>query len=287
MHAFIFESAQTFLLNNARLLERRLFSHLFLGGIAQAVHHVLRAYQNPDCGFGNALEPDKRTLSSQPIDQEFALRVLDDAGFEPDIAKDICTYLQSITTPEGGVPFVLPTVRDAPRTSWWNCKDNPPASINPTASIVGLLHKHGFQHPWLERATEYCWQTIETGGDLDANDALCVALFLEHVPDRSRAQTVLNRFTVQLLTEEIVALDPYAQGYVHKVLEWAPRPDSLYHSLFDDQTIQAHLQALIEQQQEDGGWPISWSTISPGAEMEYRGVVTLHALKTLRAYGKI
>ncbi len=44
-----------------------------------------------------------------------------------------------------------------------------------------------------------------------------------------------------------------------------------------------HLEALDQKQQADGGWPLSWPAVSPGGELEYRGVVTLDALKTLRA----
>ena len=98
------ESAQTFILSNARLLERRLFAFLFRQGNPDHVRTALLAYQNADGGFGNALEPDKRTTSSQPIDQEIALRVLDDIGFDMRIAVQICDFLETITTAEGGVP---------------------------------------------------------------------------------------------------------------------------------------------------------------------------------------
>jgi hypothetical protein len=64
----ILESAQTFILSNARLLERHLFAYLFQGGDRQKALTALLAYQNEDGGFGNALEPDKRTKTSQPID---------------------------------------------------------------------------------------------------------------------------------------------------------------------------------------------------------------------------
>src|SRR4030095_1696105 len=104
MSTGILESAETFIWNNARLLERHLFSFLFKGGAGQNIIAALSAYQNEDGGFGNALEPDKRTPSSQPIDQEFALRILDEVGFDVELAGKICDFLMSITTNEGGVP---------------------------------------------------------------------------------------------------------------------------------------------------------------------------------------
>ena len=280
----ILDSAQTFILNNARLLERHLFAYLFQGGDRQNVLAALVAYQNEDGGFGNALEPDKRTRTSQPVDQEFALRILDDIGFEPSIALQICDFLETITR-DGGVPFVLPTVRDAPRAEWWNPEtDDPPPSINPTASIAGLLHKHHIQHPWLEGATDFCWRQIEHFQDLGGHDLLCILLFLEHVPDRDRAEDAFKKISAYLLESELIAYDPQASGYVFMPLAFAPAPDSICRPLFEDAIIQTHLEALARQQQEDGGWPITWNAISPACEMENRGIVTVRTLQTLKAY---
>ena len=278
----ILESAQIFIWNNARLLERRLFSFLFEGGAGQSVITALSAYQNEDGGFGNALEPDKRTPSSQPIDQEFALRILDEVGFDAAVAEKVCEFLTTITTEEGGVPFALPSVRDAPRADWWNTEDDPPASINPTASIVGLLHRHKFQHAWVEKATEYCWRKIEGLRSESEHDLLCAAIFLENIPDRERAARLFQPIGEQI--KKHTAFDPQAPGYTFKPLTWAPAPDSLCRSLFEDSQIDLHLKTLAAGQQADGGWPISWPAVSPACELEYRGVVTIHALKTLKAY---
>ena len=58
--------AGEFIWLNARLLERQLFACLFADGPRDPVLSALRAYQNADGGFGNALEADKRCPSSQP-----------------------------------------------------------------------------------------------------------------------------------------------------------------------------------------------------------------------------
>jgi hypothetical protein len=279
-------SARTFLLNNGRLLERRLFEFHFKSGSAEAVLAALRPYQNADGGFGNALEPDKRTPSSQPIDQEIALRVMDDVGFNDAIVQRVCDWLTTATTDEGGVPFTLPTVKDAPHAPWWGTDDpHPPANINPTASIAGLLHKHGGRHTWLGRATDYCWRVIETT-DIEEPHALVATLtFLQHAPDRVRAERAFERVAASVM--KIVALDLNAQGYLHRPLEFAPRLDSIARKLFNDDVIATNLDFVQAQQQADGGWPIAWPTVSVTNEMEYRGVVTLGALRMLRAWGRV
>src|SRR6476661_5154691 len=115
----VLERAADFIWRNTRLLDRRRFSHLFLGAATSPVVAALQAYQNADGGFGNALEPDKRCPDSQPVDVEVALRVLDELGddsvWRVGIVERAIDFLAEITTPDGGIPFVLPSVRAFPR----------------------------------------------------------------------------------------------------------------------------------------------------------------------------
>jgi hypothetical protein len=287
----IIARAADFLWRSARLLDRQRFAHLFLGAPAAPVKAAVLAYQNPDGGFGNALEPDKRCPDSQPVDVETALRVLDELGdgvdWQSPLLAGVVDYLDTITTPEGGIPFVLPSVRAYPRAPWWDADDNPPASLNPTAAIAGLLQKHRVHHSWLDRASAYCWRGISEGATEDVHALLCVLTFLENAPDRARADREFERIGERLFAVKLVELDPAGEGYVKKPLDWAPTPASWCRRLFADQVIAAHLDALAAGQQADGGWTISWPPVSPLVELEWRGFVTVEALKTLRAYGRL
>ena len=279
------QNAQDFIWRNARLIERYLFTCLFANGSKEPVLAALRAYQNEDGGFGNALEPDKRCPSSQPQDIEIALHILDaiNALDDPMVVR-ACDYLVTITTPEGGVPYALPSVNAYPHADWWTVEDNPPASLNPTAAIAGLLLKHGIQHPWIETASKFCWREIAATDTTEFHTLMPVITFLEHTPDRVRAEHELQRITARLTQPGVIELDPHAEGYVQKPLDWAPTPQSFCHRLFDDETINGHLAALANRQQSDGGWPISWEAISPAVEIEWRGRITIEVLRTLDAY---
>lgn len=285
--AYTMERAQDFIWRNARLLDRQRFRFLFAGGLGEAVLTALSAYQNADGGFGNALEPDMRSPDSQPVACEVALQVLDEAGIDGDLVQDLCDFLDTITTEEGGVPFVLPSVRAYPHAPWWETDDHPPASINPTAGIAGLLHKHGVRHRWLERATEYCWSAIAASPSEEVHELAATIAFLQHAPDRARAERAFAPIGERILAKGLVALDPSDTGYVKKPLDWAPSPDGLCRRLFSDTVIAAHLDGLAATQAEDGGWPIAWPAVGPGGEMEWRGSVTVAALKTLQAYGRL
>src|SRR2546430_16592591 len=129
-------AAEQFMVLNARLIDRLRFAHLFRGGSSQAVMAALRPYQNSDGGFGHALEPDGRTPSSQPLTMMVALQLLDEADrFDQELLAPACEWLVSVTTADGGVPFVLPSIRAHPRAPWWETGDDPPGSLLPTAHI--------------------------------------------------------------------------------------------------------------------------------------------------------
>ena len=67
-----FAAARAFLDREGRLIERRLATVLFDGAPASGVIDTVRAYRNPEGGFGHGLEPDKRCPASLPIDVECA-----------------------------------------------------------------------------------------------------------------------------------------------------------------------------------------------------------------------
>ncbi len=281
-----FARAQDFIWRNARLLDRQLFACLFSGGSREPVLAALRAYQNADGGFGNALEPDMRCPVSQPVSTDLALQVLDlvDAYDDPMVGR-ACGFLASIATPAGALPTALPSVIDYPAAPWWVDLAKETESLNPTAGAVGMLLKHGVMHPWVKRATEFCWQAIENADTTDYHRVMPAITFLEHVPDRRRAERQLRVISVRLLGSDAIAYDTGAEGYVQKPLDWAPTPESFGRRLFSDEVIATHLQALAARQQPDGGWPITWQALSPGCEMEWRGWITVQAVRTLRAYG--
>ena len=248
---------------------------------------ALLAYQNADGGFGNALEPDKRDPHSQPVDIQVALEILDEIdSFYQDIASRVCEFLDAISTAEGGVPFALPSINDYPHAPWWEVKTNLlPASVNPTAAILGLLIKHRVRHRWLKRAEAYCWQAIGASETTEFHDLMPMIAFLERASDGARAKHELTRIADRIRAPGVVERDPDATGYLHKPLDWAPSPNSFCAALFDGGLIATHLETLAARQQADGGWPISWQPISGAVEREWHGVVTINALRTLRAYG--
>jgi hypothetical protein len=286
MEGGMLAEARDFILRNARLLERRHFAADYDGGPGAAVVAALAAYRNEDGGFGSGLEPDKRDPASQPVDVQFALETMDAIGvFDRPMALRACDWLLTVSTPDGGVPFALPSVNDYPHAPRWETEANPAANLNPTAAILGVLLKHRIEHAWIGPASAFCWGAIPKIHRTEFHELMPVLAFLEHVPDRARADKVIGEVLERIAVPGAVEHDPDAAGYVHMLLEWAPTPDSLCRKLFPAAIVDNHLKALAAKQRSDGGWPISWDPISPAVELEWRGIVTMRALQTLKAYG--
>jgi len=283
------DRAAEFIAGNARLLERRLFAYHFEGGEASAVVSALAGYQNPDGGFGWGLEPDKRDPASQPQDLEIALKVLDQVGaVKGPLIEAACDWLAAASTAEGGVPYALPSLNAFPHAPWWAVTEAAPAAnTNPTAAIAGFLLKHGVEHPWLETASAFCFDSFEASEATGFHDLMPMIGFLEHARDRPRAEHGLTQVARRVSTPGVVALDTGAFGYVQKPLDWAPSPLSFCRKLFSASVIETHLDALAARQAEDGSWPANWDPISPGVGLEWRGIITVKALRTLKVYGRL
>jgi hypothetical protein len=289
----VFTRGRAFLDREGRLIERRLAAALFDGADPSGVVDVLRGYRNPDGGFGHGLEPDKRCPASLPIDVECAFEILLVAGVGADssggsgvegLIRGACDWLGSVAAPDGAVPLSFPVAERYPRAEHWSDWTYRPG-LNPTAGLAGRLHRLGITHSWLDLATSWCWTRLESGFDEDAHALAEVLVFLAHVPDRGRAEAIGAHVGAWLAKAQWYRADPADPAYGVTPLHLAPSPDNPWRRLFDDASIEGHLDRLVRDQQPDGGWPITWEPPGAASALEWRGIETLRAMRTLRAYG--
>lgn len=295
-----FTKAEQFLWVSARVLERVRFDHLFHGGPREPVLAGLRAYQNPDGGFGQAIEPDFRGPVSQPLGVDFAFKVLEEIELpDPGMIQSAMGFVTKVSAADGGLPNVLANVADYPRAPWWAAPEQVTGCLLPTAGVAGSLLRWKIQHPWLEGAIAYSWPAIDTlmervkkaKGRLEriqaAYEARATIPFLDHVPDRARAEKVSKALFAALESADMIAKEPDPAAEAALPLEFAPHPNSIARRWFDDALIERHLDALIDAQASDGGWTVPWLIWTPITEPEWRGILTVERLKTLRAYGRL
>ncbi|MFD9033620.1 hypothetical protein ACFVZW_21085 [Streptomyces sp. NPDC059567] len=290
--------AEHFIWLTARVLEQRRFAYHFLRGGAEPVEVALNAYLNEDGGYGHALEPDLRGPVSQPLHTGHALRILDSIGRCGGLRVErICRYLTDVSTHEGALPAIHPSLRGYPAAPFVPIVDDPPSALLSTGPVVGLLHRNQVWHAWLFRATEFCWSAVESLEKSHPYEIQAAVAFLDGVPDRSRAQAVADRLGRLVREQRLAVLDPerlddfpvapgYAPGEHHFPYEYARVPDSLARRWFTDEEMARSLDHLAAAQQEDGGWPVTWRRWAPGTALEARPMITIEALRTLRAHGR-
>lgn len=279
-------AGRAFIRREARLLERRVYATTFEGADPSGALAALRAYRNADGGIGHGLEPDKLCPDSLPIDGQLALEVMDGLGtVDRELAQGLCDHLATVAV-DGAVPLASPAIEAYPRAGHWAEWTYVP-SLNPTAGIVGLLHRHDVDHPWRDAATAWCWTALERDGLPDDGHALLnVATFLAAVDDRARADAVAAAIPAHLPAVAHLRLDPDDPAYGMTPLHFAPTPDSRWAELFGDDLLAGHLDRMARDQADDGGWTLTWEPPGTAATLAYRGIETLRSLRTLHAYGR-
>jgi hypothetical protein len=78
-----------------------------------------------------------------------------------------------------------------------------------------------------------------------------------------------------------------AEGETLTALTLSPHPGARSRALFTSEQISVCLDELEAGQHDDGGWTFDWAAWSPAQADEWRGLVTLKALQTLRTNGRL
>ena len=279
------DASEQFVLANARLLDRHRLAVLLQGAPVAPVLQTLRAYRNADGGFGHALEPDVRAPQSETASTLHALEVLAEIGALDDpMVKDAAAWAGTIAHADGGLPLVLPTAAGYPHAPWMGPSDE---GSFLTFTVAARLWEAGSSEPWLACATEWCWAKLDGPGDLSGYWVKFSLDFLDHVPDQARASAAIEHLRSRLRADGSIQVPGGTENERLTPLALAPRPGKRSRALFTDAQIETDLDLLEHGQKDDGGWTFDWLGWSPGQSVEWRGIMTLRALTTLIAHGRI
>jgi hypothetical protein len=290
------DAASDFMATHARLLDRRRFDVVAHRSPPDGVLAALAAHRNPDGGYGWGLEPDLRATESQPAPALHAFEVLEDiAPATSPQASELCDWLDSVTLPDGGLPFALPVGSAAGCAPFWANADPSVSSLQITAVVTSIANRVADHdpavagHPWLGRATDYCLETIAAkGDDWFALELAFSVQLLDSVHDRRpEAAELLTRLAERIPADGLVPVTGGIEGEAMRPLDFAPFPGRPVRKLFDRETIDADLDRLVSGQEEDGGWRVDFANYSPAAELEWRGHMTVRALSILKRNGRL
>ena len=156
-----------------------------------------------------------------------------------------------------------------------------------TSALAAVLDEAGARTPWLERAGAWCWAELAHPGELHPYAVKFSLAFLDAVPDASRATAVIETLRPRVGADGSIAVTGGTDDERLTPLALSPSPGSRSRAIFTPQQIDDDLDRLERAQQDDGGWTFDWLGWSAGQSVELRGIVTLLALATLSAHGRI
>lgn len=278
-------AARQYIESSARVLERHRLAVLLDSGPVEPVRTALAAYRNPDGGFGHALEPDVRCPGSQPSAALSALEILAELDMPGDpMVSGLADWIAGIADPDGGVPTVLPSATGHPHAPWMT--PNPEAGFLTYALAAGLW-RLGARHPWLDKATAWCWRRIDAVEAPTGYTVKFALQFLDAVPDPARAAAAVERFRSAVREDGTVPVEGGVENEQLRPLTLSPHPGAPSRALFGEKVIAADLDRLEREQLDDGGWDFDFLHFTPGQTVEWRGAVTVGAVGTLREHGRV
>jgi hypothetical protein len=288
---FDLPAARAFMAGHARPLDRRRLELLLDGGDPAPVLAAVDAYRNPDGGYGWGLEPDLRASESQPGGAYHAFEAFAEiAPTTSPRAAELCDWLASVALPDGGLPFALPVSDPAGCAPFWAGADPTVSSLQISAFVTGTAQRVAAHdpavaaHPWLARATDYCLSAIDALEAAPFAIELAAAVqFLDAVHGvRPEAAALLEGLGRHIPASGQVPVTGGAEDEMMRALDFAPTPDRPVRELFSQELIDAELQRLAGEQQDDGGWLVDFRSYSPAATLEWRGYTTVRAVSILR-----
>jgi hypothetical protein len=284
------DAAVSFVATHARILERRRLDLVLGHGSPGDVLAALDAYRNPDGGYGWALEPDMRSVTSQPVGAMHALEILADIrDTTSQRPVEVCDWLAEHAQPDGGMSFVLPFSDAAGSARHWVEGDVAASSLQMTTQLAAQAHRLArhrpdvADHPWLASATSYCLdaidRTIETP---HAYELMFAIRFLDAAATHdSRAGRSLDRLTRYVITDGPTPVTGGAEGEVLHLLDFTPYADGPSRASFPVDAVAKDLDRLAAQQLPDGGWTVDYVVYSSAAALEWRGCATVQAVTVL------
>lgn len=302
-----FEQIHLWIRRNGREIDTALWRFHFEGEPQQAVLDALTSYQNPDGGFGHALEPDCWNPRSTPYQTCCALEMLHAVNMHDPthpIYRGIVRYLESGDGSDGDLwLFTVPGNNDAPHAIWWEYSDetNRTESLGLSAMLsvyalrlcepTSALYQRGLR---VARLTLDAVLTDALTGEMAISSPFALLPLWMELGMVTDPQALISKLSQAAISRVVTDRSQWS-NYVPRPSGVVFSPESpLYPALA--QAINDELDYYVETLPEDDVWPINWSWHHP--DPGYAGPFAVTAnwakagkaigiLKLLQAFGRL
>lgn len=279
----VFDKAKRYMYQNARPLNLMRWKYHFEHGSITEVLDALAAYQNPDGGFGHALEADSFNPNSSPIQTWCATEILYEIGYQEErhpVIQGILRYLDSGKDFSKGYWLAsISSNNEYPHAPWWSY-DSDDAIIanwkyNPTIALAGfILYYADVKSDVYQKAVTIAERAVadlfrEGRAHNDGHEVRCFLRFCDYIglAEEKKGKPLNKRFQTQKVRE--LCLEMANENICRDTTKWATcyvdRPSRYIESKADEmyeklsELTDYECQFLREQQQADGSYEITWS----------------------------
>lgn len=299
----VYDKARAYIYRCARPIDLALFKYYFENGSGEDVITALSAYQNPDGGFGNALEADNFNPNSLPLGVWKATEYIREVGgISPShpIIKGILRYLDSgdgFNAEHNQWMNTVPSSNDYPCAVWWKYSDGgSDYRYNPTAALAGFIIRYAekgsdIYNKGVQLAAEAAeWFIAEA--PVEQHIARCFITMYEDCKAADNmpfdADALLS--TIDEVVDKSICRDP-ARWY-----EYLPRPSAFISSrssrFYNDgleEACRAECDFLKAKQDPDGSYYVPWTWGNDYkewnvAEVWCRAYATINNMRFLKAF---
>ena len=268
-----YTASKKFILKNSRPLDMARWNYLFENGSKEEVISALKAYQNDDGGFANALEPDCWNINSIPLQTWVATQIIKEINLDDKnhpIIKGILDYLSSKDEFDGHRWHGLNTVvtnDNYPHAPWWSYRQKQESTYNPTASLIGFILKYAEKDTDIYKsACELSKEAYDYFKDNFPLESMHESACFGELYDSIKECSILNLLDMKefkrLLEKQIKQVITYDTkiwntDYICKPSLFINSKSSDFY-LENKEICDFEYQFILKTQNEDGSWGVTW-----------------------------
>lgn len=291
---------RSWIYRNSRPLELALWQYLFENGKKEAVLSTLSFYQNPDGGFGNALEPDSWNPESSPYTSSFAIKILKRIGYidigHP-IMQGLFRYLEggSYFSDKGWL-FSIPSNNEHAHAPWWtySIEANNVESIGLTAElcsfVIRFFNEDSDLYKKVINIISDILERLKTQGkhgDMGIGGYCTLLETIDEVGLRERYDYDNLLSTLKRLASGSIERDMSKWAF-YGVLpsNYVSSPESILYEGNED-IVQKELDYLIEKRPENSVWNITWSWFENNEKYQKEFAISENWWRAIKAIEKV
>ena len=301
----IFQKARTYMYRHARPLDLARFQYHFEGGSQQAVLNALQCYQNPDGGFGHAIEADCWNPNSIPLHSAGAGAIMAEIGLtdgdHPMVQALVDWFASGVHFNGRSWAITVPSNNDYPHAPWWHTESESSChtDYNGTAQIAGFLIRYANpDSPAFQLGVRVAAEAIaalDPAALRDKHTCACYVRMAEHIETAGMTHLFAYDDLKQKLHQAVHRLIDTDTTrwhlYVCRPSEFLCSRQSEYYAENRD-IAEYECDFIAQTQLEDGSWPIPWSWADYPEEWAvskvwWKGAVILQNLLYLKGFDRI